>query len=358
MTDGREEPSASYKLGNGWVILHWCANLTIILTGFTFIPARINAQPDGQVFIVCAIVQVAVLVVLGIASQITVMRPLSMENWASPLRTCALFLAGIAWYFAAHAIVPALGGFWLVEIIPSAVLLSVASAMGFLYIVDYCRATSETDFWKHAVPGSLIAAFVVFFPIERFPLAGSVLCCLVSLVWYIAHRRLSSSLTEYETVLPEGAEDRRRLPMVLGSTTALLFAGGMICPIVMNPTSLASASYTVLYILSLLSLTIILTITPALGCLRSIYSYAKVCVVLSALAYCFLVCAGDALVGATAAVLLGAFTVNVSMMFYVLSQCLGDPRVRSLRFWGAALLVFLAFFSRNCPRVDGDTCVG
>lgn len=56
MTDGREEPSASYKLGNGWVILHWCANLTIILTGFTFIPARINAQPDGQVFIVCAIV--------------------------------------------------------------------------------------------------------------------------------------------------------------------------------------------------------------------------------------------------------------------------------------------------------------
>lgn len=111
MTDGREEPSASYKLGNGWVILHWCANLTIILTGFTFIPARINAQPDGQVFIVCAIVQVAVLVVLGIASQITVMRPLSMENWASPLRTCALFLAGIAWYFAAHAIVPALGGF-------------------------------------------------------------------------------------------------------------------------------------------------------------------------------------------------------------------------------------------------------
>lgn len=132
--------------------------------------------------------------------------------------------------------------------------------------------------------------------------------------------------------------------MVLGSTTALLFAGGMICPIVMNPTSLASASYTMLYILSLLSLTIILTITPALGCLRSIYSYAKVCVVLSALAYCFLVCAGDALVGATAAVLLGAFTVNVSMMFYVLSQCLGDPRVRSLRFWGAALLVFLAFF--------------
>lgn len=89
MTDGREEPSASYKLGNGWVILHWCANLTIILTGFTFIPARINAQPDGQVFIVCAIVQVAVLVVLGIASQITVMRSLSMENWASPLRTCA-----------------------------------------------------------------------------------------------------------------------------------------------------------------------------------------------------------------------------------------------------------------------------
>lgn len=86
MIDGREEPSASYKLGNGWVILHWCANLTIILTGFTFIPARINAQPDGQVFIVCAIVQVAVLVVLGIASQITVMRPLSMENWASPLR--------------------------------------------------------------------------------------------------------------------------------------------------------------------------------------------------------------------------------------------------------------------------------
>ena len=77
---------------------------------------------------------------------------------------------------------------------------------------------------------------------------------------------------------------------------------------------------------------------------RSIYSYAKVCVALSALAYCFLVCAGDALVGATAAVLLGAFTVNVSMMFYVLSQCLGDPRVRSLRFWGAALLVFLAFF--------------
>ena len=62
MTDGREEPSACYKLGNGWVILHWCANLTIILTGFTFIPARINAQPDGQVFIVCAIVQVAVLV--------------------------------------------------------------------------------------------------------------------------------------------------------------------------------------------------------------------------------------------------------------------------------------------------------
>ena len=97
MTDGREEPSASYKLGNGWVILHWCANLTIILTGFTFIPARINAQPDGQVFIVCAIVQVAVLVVLGIASQITVMRPLSMENWASPLRTCALILAGIEW---------------------------------------------------------------------------------------------------------------------------------------------------------------------------------------------------------------------------------------------------------------------
>ena len=119
MTDGREEPSASYKLGNGWVILHWCASLTIILTGFTFIPARINAQPDGQVFIVCAIVQVAVLVVLGIASQITVMRPLSMENWASPLRTCALFLTGVAWYFAAHAIVPALGGFWLVEIIPS-----------------------------------------------------------------------------------------------------------------------------------------------------------------------------------------------------------------------------------------------
>lgn len=131
----------------------------------------------------------------------------------------------------------------------------------------------------------------------------------------------------------------------------------MICPIVMNPTSLASASYTMLYILSLLSLTIILTITPALGCLRSIYSYAKVCAVLSALAYCFLVFAGDALVGATAAVLLGAFTVNVSMMFYVLSQCLGDPRVRSLRFWGAALLVFLAF-SRNRPRVDGDTCVG
>lgn len=344
MTDGREEPSASYKLGNGWVILHWCANLTIILTGFTFIPARINAQPDGQVFIVWAIVQVAVLVVLGMASQFAVMRPLSMENWASPLRMCVLFLAGIAWYFAAHAIVPALGGFWLIETIPSAVLLSVASAMGFLYIVDYCRATSETDFWKHAVPGSLISAFVVFFPIERFPLVGSALCCLVSLVWYIAHRRLSSSLTEYETVLPEGAEDRRRLPMVLGSTTALLFAGGMICPIVMNPTSLASASYTMLYILSLLSLTIILTITPALGCLRSIYSYAKVCVVLSALAYCFLVFAGDALVGATAAVLLGAFTVNVSMMFYVLSQCLGDPRVRSLRFWGAALLVFLAFF--------------
>lgn len=209
MTDGREEPSASYKLGNGWVILHWCANLTIILTGFTFIPARINAQPDAQVFIVCAIVQVAVLVVLGIASQITVMRPLSIENWASPLRTCALFLTGVAWYFAAHAIVPALGGFWLVEIIPSAVFLSVASTMGFMYIVDYCRATSETDFWKHAVPGSLIAAFVVFFPIERFPLAGSALCCLVSLVWYIAHRRLSSSLTEYETVLPEGAEDRR-----------------------------------------------------------------------------------------------------------------------------------------------------
>ena len=123
MTDGREEPSASYKLGNGWVILHWCANLTIILTGFTFIPARINAQPDGQVFIVWAAVQVAVLVVLGMASQITVMRPLSMENWASPLRMCALFLAGVAWYFAAHAIVPALGGFWLVEIIPSAVLL-------------------------------------------------------------------------------------------------------------------------------------------------------------------------------------------------------------------------------------------
>ncbi len=69
MTDGREEPSASYKLGNGWVILHWCANLTIILTGFTFIPARINAQPDGQVFIVWAAVQVAVLVVLGMASQ-------------------------------------------------------------------------------------------------------------------------------------------------------------------------------------------------------------------------------------------------------------------------------------------------
>lgn len=270
MTDGREEPSASYKLGNGWVILHWCANLTIILTGFTFIPARINAQPDGQVFIVWAAVQVAVLVVLGMASQFAVMRPLSMENWASPLRMCVLFLAGIAWYFAAHAIVPALGGFWLIETIPSAVLLSVASAMGFLYIVDYCRATSETDFWKHAVPGSLIAAFVVFFPIERFPLAGSALCCLVSLVWYIAHRRLSSSLTEYETVLPEGTEDRRRLPMVLGSTTALLFAGGMICPIVMNPTSLASASYTMLYILSLLSLTIILTITPALGCLRSI----------------------------------------------------------------------------------------
>ena len=109
MTDGREEPSASYKLGNGWVILHWCANLTIILTGFTFIPARINAQPDGQVFIVCAIVQVAVLVVLGIASQITVMRSLSMENWASPLRTCALFLAGVAWYFAAHAIGAGIG---------------------------------------------------------------------------------------------------------------------------------------------------------------------------------------------------------------------------------------------------------
>lgn len=86
MTDGREEPSASYKLGNGWVILHWFANLTIILTGFTFIPARINAQPDGQVFIVWAIVQVAVLVVLGMASQFAVMRPLSMENW---LRHCA-----------------------------------------------------------------------------------------------------------------------------------------------------------------------------------------------------------------------------------------------------------------------------
>ena len=148
MTDGREEPSASYKLGNGWVILHWCANLTIILTGFTFIPARINAQPDGQVFIVCAIVQVAVLVVLGIASQITVMRPLSMENWASPLRTCALFLAGIAWYFAAHAIVPALGGFWLVEIIPSAVLLSVASAMGFLYIVDKRSRTCRSRLFR------------------------------------------------------------------------------------------------------------------------------------------------------------------------------------------------------------------
>lgn len=169
MTDGREEPSASYKLGNGWVILHWCANLTIILTGFTFIPARINAQPDGQVFIVWAAVQVAVLVVLGMASQFAVMRPLSMENWASPLRMCVLFLAGVAWYFAAHAIVPALGGFWLVEIIPSAVLLSVASAMGFLYIVDYCRATSETDFWKHAVPDPLSPPLWCSFPLRGSP---------------------------------------------------------------------------------------------------------------------------------------------------------------------------------------------
>lgn len=345
MVDGSSGLSASYKLGNGWDILHWCANLTIILMGFTFIPARINAQPDGHIFVAWAVIQVAVLIILGLASQIRIMRPFAMANWASPLRMCATFLIGVAWYFAAHAAVAALGGLWLIEIAPSAVLLSVASAMGFLYAVDYCRATPENDFWKHAVPGSLIAAFVVFFPIERFPLASSALCCIVAIVWYVARRRLSESLTEYETALPPAAQERRRLPMALGSTAALLFAGGMICPIVMNPTSLASAGYTTLYVLSLGSLTIILTILPALGWLRGIYPYAKICAVLSALAYGFLTCTGNAFVGIGAAVLLGTFTVNVSMLLYGLSQCLGDPRTRSLRFWGAATLVFLAFFT-------------
>ena len=48
MTDGREEPSASYKLGNGWVILHWCANLTIILTGFTSSPLGSTRSQTGR----------------------------------------------------------------------------------------------------------------------------------------------------------------------------------------------------------------------------------------------------------------------------------------------------------------------
>ena len=115
MTDGREEPSASYKLGNGWVILHWCANLTIILVYAVSRSSLLQSiKTHNQ---------------MGQASVVWRDRPSCgarrsghspADNGYAPAfhgvtglhhcATCALFLTGVAWYFAAHAIVPALGG--------------------------------------------------------------------------------------------------------------------------------------------------------------------------------------------------------------------------------------------------------
>lgn len=170
MVDGSSGLSASYKLGNGWDILHWCANLTIILMGFTFIPARINAQPDGHIFVAWAVIQVAVLIILGLASQIRIMRPFAMANWASPLRMCATFLIGVAWYFAAHAAVAALGGLWLIEIAPSAVLLSVASVMGFCMQLIIVGLRRRTIFGSMQCPVPLSRLLWCSFPSNGFPL--------------------------------------------------------------------------------------------------------------------------------------------------------------------------------------------
>lgn len=339
------ERSGSYRLGNLLVVLHWCASLTIILSGFTFIPARINGDFNEYVFPAWALTQIVVIAILCFIPQITVIRRKSMANWASPLRMCVLFLLGMAWYLGAEVILPQDGNFWLIGVIPSAICLSIASVMGFLFVIDYCRATSEEGFWKHAAPGAIIAAFLVFFPISIFPLASTVMCCIVAVAWYIARRHLSASLTEYETALPDDAHDRRRMPAVMASTAALFFAGGMICPLVVNPTSLLSAHYTELYVLSFIALVIALTCIPALGYLHGVYAHVKICVLVSGFAYCFQVLMGNALVGIAAAVLLGSFAVNASMMLYVLSQFIGDPRVFTMRFWGCVTLIFLAFFA-------------
>ncbi len=179
MTDGREEPSASYKLGNGWVILHWCANLTIILYGFHAVHPSLGstraASQTGRSSsfgrlskLQCSRCSGHGLAICGHAAAfygelgfaIAHVRPVS---------------AGIAWYFAAHAIVlqP-----WVysgsLETIPSAALLSVASAMGFLYIVDYCRATLPRPIsGSMPSPDLLSPPLWCSFPIERFPLVGS-----------------------------------------------------------------------------------------------------------------------------------------------------------------------------------------
>ena len=116
----------------------------------------------------------------------------------------------------------------------------------------------------------------------------------------------------------------------------------MICPIVMNPTSLASELYDALYSFAA-SLTFILTDYPSswmpmehlflreglrcpVGIGFTVFRRWR-CLVGRLPLYCF-----------------GAPTVNVSMMFYVLSQCLGDPRARVSAILGCGASRVPAFF--------------
>ena len=228
--------------------------------------------------------------------------------------------------------------------------------MGFLYIVDYCRATSETDFWKHAVPGSLISAFVVFFPIERFPLVGSALCCLVSPCG-TSRIDVSLPLDGIRDGIARGSRGSTSASHGAGIDDRAFVRRWNDLPHCDESTSLASASYTMLYILSLLAdhhlddypsswmPTEHLFLREGLRCPVGIG------LLLSGMCRR---CLGGGDCRCTAWRVYGQREHDVLCAQPVpwRSPC----AVSAILGCGASRVPRV--FSRNCPRVDGDTCVG
>lgn len=179
MTDGREEPSASYKLGNGWVILHWCANLTIILTGFTFIPARINAQPDGQVFIVWAAVKLQCSLFWA---------------WPRNLRSCGRFLwrTGLRHCACASCFLPVSRGISLPmplcqPWVDSGSLRPFPPPRSYLShrLWDFCTLSITVGPLLRPISGSMPSPDLLSPPLWcSFPLRGSLSLVPLSAAWF------------------------------------------------------------------------------------------------------------------------------------------------------------------------------